>query len=97
MISLEIALFLQPLENSDILDGDNEVITFCPFLPRITTALWKYEYAWNSHPMSAVGNVSPSHVWVQGIDAHSFAPEAGDVEVANCYGKNICAGQKKEG
>ena len=72
------------MESTDILNIDNEIHLFCLhyiFLPRINAALQKFQYAWNSHPMSTTGNLSPNQVWVQGIAAHGFAPEAGDIDV----------------
>ena len=47
------------------------------FRPRINIALQKFQYAWNSHPMSTTSNLSPN---LQGIAANGFAPEADDID-----------------
>ena len=47
------------------------------FLPRINTEV----PVCMEQPMSTTGNLSPNQVWVQGIAAHGFAPEAGDIDV----------------
>ena len=72
------------MESTDYLDIDNEVHIFCLqyiFLERINVALQKFKDAWNDHPMSTEGYLSPNQLWIRGIAASGLAPEAGDVNV----------------
>lgn len=70
------------METTGDLDIYNEMHLFCLhyiFLPRINLALQKFQHAWNNHPMSTTRNLSPNQVWLQGIAAQGFAPEADDI------------------
>ena len=50
-----------------ILNVDNEVHLFCLhyiYIPRINCALSQFLLAWNNHPLSSVGNLSPIQLWI---------------------------------
>ena len=58
------------MENNYILDVDDEVHMFCLnyiFLPRINTSLKMFAAAWNNHPLSSEGNLSPNQLWIAGL------------------------------
>ena len=58
------------MEESGILDIDNEVHIFClhySFLPRINQSLDGFKAAWNNHPLSTEGSLSPNQLWISGL------------------------------
>lgn len=62
-------LFLY-MEENEILDIDNEVHMFClhyTFGPRINRSLDGFKEAWNNHPLSTEGSLSPNQLWISGL------------------------------
>ena len=60
------------LEDSGVLDPDNETDIFClhyVYIPRINQSLAAFQHAWNSHPLSTECNWSPA----QSFTAYSLA------------------------
>lgn len=58
------------MEELELLDADNETHLFCLhyiYLPRINQALSSFTQAWNNHPLSSEGNLSPIQLWISGL------------------------------
>ena len=58
------------MEEMMILNVENEVHLFCLhyiYIPRINRALSQFLLAWNNHPLSSVGNLSPIQLWIAGL------------------------------
>ena len=58
------------MEQAGILDIDNLLHMFYlhyVFLPRINHALAVFKDAWNYHPLSTEGNLSPLQLWMSGL------------------------------
>ena len=57
------------MEDIQLLDVNNRYHLFClqyVFQPRINASLEKFMLAWNSHPLSSEGNLSPQQLWTIG-------------------------------
>ena len=57
------------MENIGILNIDNDLHIFClhfVYLPRINSSLNQFKTAWNDHPLSSVGQLSPNQLWMSG-------------------------------
>ncbi len=58
------------MESNYILDVDDEIHLFClhyVFIPRINRALLAFKEAWNCHPLSSAGYLSPIQLWISGL------------------------------
>ena len=58
------------MEDIGILDVDNSVHLFClqyVYLDRINANLQRFLQAWNNHPLSSEGNLSPNQLWTIGL------------------------------
>ena len=58
------------LEDTHLLDIENEIHLFClhyVYLGRINSALNAFTSAWNHHPLSTQGNLSPIQLWITGL------------------------------
>lgn len=58
------------MEQAGVLDIDDAVDMFClhyVFLPRVNRALAAFKDAWNCHPLSTEGNLSPLQLWMSGL------------------------------
>lgn len=58
------------MEEIQILDVDNQNHLFSLhyiFLDHINSSLSKFIHAWNNHPLSSEGNLSPSQLWTSGL------------------------------
>ena len=58
------------MEDQDILDIDDEVHLFClhyVYIRRINSALRLFQDAWNNHPLSSEGYLSPMQLWISGL------------------------------
>ena len=57
------------MEDEGLLDCDNDIHLFCLhyiFLSRINRSLEGFKAAWNQHPLSSEGNLSPYQLWISG-------------------------------
>lgn len=73
------------MEDETILNVDNETHMFClhyVYLPRINSALQSFLDAWNRHPMSSEGHLSPMQLWMSGLCRQSS--EQDPTRVRNC-------------
>lgn len=55
-----------------LLDCDNDIHLFClhyVFLSRINRSLEGFKAAWNQHPLSSEGNLSPHQLWISGTES----------------------------
>ena len=62
------------MESKNLLDIDNELHMFCLhyiFRSRIDNALQMSMHAWNNHPLSTEGNLSPTQLWIHGLASSS--------------------------
>ena len=62
------------MESNNLLDIDNELHMFCLhyiFRSRIDNALQMFMHAWNNHPLSTEGNLSPTQLWIPGLASSS--------------------------
>ena len=48
------------------------------FLPRINASLEKFMLAWNSHPVSSEGNLTPMQLWTVGLIRNNQDPFSAD-------------------
>ncbi len=58
------------MEDQQILDIDNENHLFClsyVFWARINSSLDRFTRAWNHHPLSSEGSLSPNQLWTSGL------------------------------
>ena len=58
------------MEQTGQLNIDDMLHMFClhyVFLPRINHALSVFKDAWNCHPLSTEGNLSPLQLWMPGL------------------------------
>lgn len=58
------------MEDHNILDVDNDDHLFSlhyVFLDRINSSLAKFVDAWNHHPLSSEGSLSPNQLWTRGL------------------------------
>ena len=58
------------MEDSGILDVDDEVDLFCLhyiFIPRIRNHLSDFARGWNCHRLSSERNRTPMQIWIQGM------------------------------
>ena len=68
-----IVLFYQlfyRMEDMILLNVESEVHIFCLhyiYIPRINHALNQFLEAWNYHPLSSMGNLSPIQLWIAGL------------------------------
>ena len=54
------------MEDLQIYDVSNEAHLFCleyAFQPHINDSLHKFMLAWNNHPLSSKGNLTPNQLW----------------------------------
>lgn len=68
-IVLFYQLFYQ-MEDMMILNVESEIHIFCLhyiYIPRINLALSQFLDAWNYHPLSSMGNLSPIQLWISGL------------------------------
>ncbi len=76
------------MEESGLLNIDNPSHLFAlhyVYIPRINECLHQFASAWNSHPLSSVGNLSPNQLWLTG--SH---PENTDEEVRFSHDLYVC-------
>ena len=62
------------MEDTGILDPDNEVHLFClhfVFIPRINSSLAQFMTMWNDHPLRTESNHSPNQLWMTGRQLES--------------------------
>ena len=65
------------MEDLQILDVNNDAHLFCleyAFQPRINDSLHKFMLAWNNHPLSSEGNLTPNQLWTIGLVGSSQDP-----------------------
>ena len=58
------------MEDQGILDVNNETNMYClhyTFIPRINQSLTTFKDAWNHHPLSTEGSLSPIQLWISGL------------------------------
>ena len=58
------------MEASGLLDVTDDVHLFCLhyiFIPRINSSLTAFKNAWNSHPLTSEGCLSPNQLWISGL------------------------------
>ena len=71
------------------MDINNNIHMFClnyvHFFKRIDLALKTFKDAWNHHPLSTEGNLSPHQLWIQGVATSGHAPEVDDVALQVYY------------
>ena len=70
------------MEDLHILNVDNDIHMFCLhyiYLPRINCAIWQFLEAWNHHPLSTMGNLSPVQLWISGLARSSANEEITEV------------------
>ena len=66
------------MEEEGLLDCENEVHLYClhyVFLSRINKSLEVFKEAWNQHPLSTEGNLSPCQLWISGDSNTENVPE----------------------
>ena len=66
------------MEANGILDVDNEIHMFChhyTFIARINRALAGFKSAWNNHPLSTQGSLSPNQLWIIGLARSNIRDE----------------------
>lgn len=74
------------MENSDLLDASDDVHLFClqyVFIPRINRSLTAFQAAWNMHPLSSEGGLSPNQLWISGLSRMSMDEALTDVSKNN--------------
>ena len=57
------------MEETNILDRDDEVCLFClhyVFIPRINSSLQNFVSTWNNHSLRTASGKSPSQLWITG-------------------------------
>ena len=70
------------MEDLGMLDIENESHLFSlqyVFLDRINDSLKKFTLAWNNHPLSSEGNLSPVQLWMLGLVRNNQDPQALEV------------------
>lgn len=58
------------METSGLLDIADDVYLFCLhhiFIPRVNSSLTAFKNAWNSHPLTSEGCLSPNQLWISGL------------------------------
>ena len=58
------------MEDEQVLDVNDELHLWClqyVFLDRVNASLANFMCAWNHHPLSSEGNLSPSQLWTSGL------------------------------
>ena len=82
----------QPLslhEDNNILNVVNENCLHYIILHRINHALMNFRSAWNSHPLSSEGNLSPVQLWITGLLSERSMQSATLSQVSSGYYKLI--------
>ncbi len=70
------------MENCGSLDVYNEAHIFCLhyiFIPRINRSLAAFKEAWNCHPMSSEGGLSPNQLWISGLARTAMEEQLSEV------------------
>lgn len=65
------------MESNCILNVDDEVHMFClhyVYLPWINISINTFMNAWNNHPLSSEGNLSPYQLWIAGLSRQHAEP-----------------------
>ena len=73
------------MEEVNVLDVENEYHLFCLhyiFVDRINASLDKFKNAWNCHPLSSEGNLTPTQLWTIGLVRNNQDPFL--IEVPPC-------------
>ena len=73
------------MEDLQVLDVTDECHLFClqyVFQPHINASLQKFMLAWNSHPLSSEGNLSPNQLWT--IELVGSNQDPFETEVSQC-------------
>lgn len=58
------------MEDLGLLNIENEIHLFSLhfiFMPRINVSLLKFKNAWNNHPLSSAGYLTPIQLWISGL------------------------------
>ena len=72
------------MEDLGILNVNNEAHLFSleyVFLPRINASLNKFMHAWNNHPLSSEGNLTPNQLWTVGLVGTNQDPIVTEVSI----------------
>lgn len=70
------------MENNNLLHIENDMHMFClhyMFERRIDSSLQHFKDAWNNHPLSTEGNLTPIQLWVSGLSALSHTLSGDDI------------------
>lgn len=73
------------MEDVNVLEAHNDVHLFCLhyiFLPRINDALEAFMNAWNHHPVSSEGNLTPIQLWISALAMQGDLNDLFDVSLA---------------
>ena len=65
------------MEDELILNVENEIHLFClhyVFIPRINYSISQFLEAWNLHPLSSCGCLSPIQLWIAGLSHTGSSP-----------------------
>ena len=76
------------MEEAQLFQVDDDIHLFClhyVYISRINTALTHFTNAWNSHPLSSEGNLTPTQLWISGLlrNQHVTFEELTGVSVNN--------------
>ena len=88
------------LETQGRLDYNNSVQMFAlhfVFLPRINKALIDFSKAWNSHPVSGCGNMSPNQMVVAGLLRNFSTLDVDNSSIGTNYNDDIHADEETYG
>ena len=80
--------FFYQMEDMGILNVENEIHIFCLhyiFIHRINRALSHFLEAWNCHPLSSMGNLSPIQLWIAGLSRDSTEECITDVRMTQHF------------
>ena len=72
------------MEASGLLDITNDLHLFCLhyiFIPRANNSLAAFKSAWNSHPLSSEGCLSPNQLWISGLSQMDMDADSLQTEV----------------
>ncbi|XP_019859042.1 PREDICTED: uncharacterized protein LOC109587245 [Amphimedon queenslandica] len=74
------------MEQAQLFLVDNDIHLFClhyVYISRINMALTHFTNAWNNHPLSSEGNLTPDQLWISGLlrNQHVTFEEMTDEEV----------------
>lgn len=78
--------FMEDLQILDVSDDTHLFALEYVFLPRINASLEKFMLAWNNHPLSSEGSLTPNQLWTVGLVGNNEDPLMIEVCLTICGG-----------